>query len=164
MTVTILLFILAAVLVVAGVAGVVFPALPGLPLVFAGLVVAAWAEGFTYVATWTIVILAVLTAGGLAVDFAASALGAKRVGASRQAVIGATLGALVGLFFGIAGILLGPFFGAVIGELLVRRDLLGAGRAGFGTWLGIALGAAAKLAIALSMIGIFVLVRVWGGL
>lgn len=164
MPLTVLLFVIAALLVIAGVFGVVFPAMPGIPLVFAGLVVAAWAEGFSYVATGTLVALAVLTVLGVAVDFAASALGARRVGASRQAVIGAAVGGLVGLFFGIPGILLGPFVGAVAGELLARRDLQRAGRAGFGTWLGLVLGTAAKLAIAFSMIGLFVVVRIWGGL
>lgn len=164
MALTILLFVLAALLVAAGVVGIVFPAVPGIPLIFAGLVVAAWAEGFAHVATATIVVLALLTVLGVGVDFAASALGAKRVGASRQAVVGAAIGGLVGLFFGIPGILLGPFAGAVAGELLARRDLQRAGRAGFGTWLGILVGTAAKLAIAVSMIGLFVVVRIWGGL
>lgn len=164
MALTILLFVLAALLVAAGVVGIVFPAVPGIPLIFVGLVVAAWAEGFAHVATATIVVLAVLTVLGVGVDFAASALGAKRVGASRQAVVGAAIGGLVGLFFGIPGILLGPFAGAVAGELLARRDLQRAGRAGFGTWLGILVGTAAKLAIAVSMIGLFLVARLWHGL
>jgi uncharacterized protein YqgC (DUF456 family) len=91
----------------------------------------------------------------MAIDFAASALGAQRVGAHRRAVIGAALGALVGLFFALPGILLGPFVGAAIGEFSARGSLGGAGRVGLATWLGMALGGAAKLAIALSMIALF---------
>jgi hypothetical protein len=93
------------------------------------------------------------------VDFLASAVGAKRFGASTRAVIGATFGAVVGIFFGIPGIILGPFIGAVLGELTAHSDLITAGRAGIGATVGLALGVAAKLALALAMVGIFVIAR-----
>lgn len=159
MDATIFLWILAALLVIAGVAGLVLPALPGAPLLFAGLVVAAWAEDFAYVGTGTIVLLAVLAALTYAADFVAGAFGAKRFGASPRAVTGALIGGLVGLFFGIAGILLGPFVGAVIGELSVRRDVLAATRAGIGASLGLVLAAAAKIALAFTMLGVFAVAR-----
>jgi uncharacterized protein YqgC (DUF456 family) len=154
-----LLWVLAAVLVVVGLAGVVLPALPGVPLLFAGLVVAAWAEGFAHVGGGTIAVLAVLALLAYAADLAAGALGAKRFGASRSAVIGAALGTLAGLFFGLPGVVLGPFVGAVVGELLARRDLAQAGRAGFGAGVGLLLGIAAKLALAFAMIGVFAVAR-----
>ena len=98
-----------------------------------------------------------------AVDFVATALGAKRFGASKRAVVGAALGALVGLFFGLPGILLGPFVGAVIGELTAQRGLGEAGRAGMGATIGLVLGAAGKLALAFSMLGVFLAARIlWG--
>ena len=155
----ILLWLLAIILVAAGMAGLIFPVLPGAPVLFAGLVVAAWAEGFEHVSTGTLVVL-----GGMAllmyiVDFLASAFGAKRFGASPRAIIGASIGAIVGIFFGIPGVLLGPFIGAVLGELTARSDLKTAGRAGIGATLGLALGAAVKLALALAMVGIFMVVR-----
>jgi hypothetical protein len=153
------LWLLAVVLVVLGLAGVVLPALPGVPLLFAGLVVAAWAEGFAHVGGATLAVLAVLALLAYAADLAAGALGAKRFGASRSAVVGAALGTLAGLFFGLPGVLLGPFLGAVAGELLARRDLGQAGRAGFGAWLGLLLGVAAKLALAFAMIGVFAIAR-----
>jgi uncharacterized protein YqgC (DUF456 family) len=159
MVMTVLLWILAALLVIAGVAGLVLPALPGAPLLFAGLVVAAWAEDFAYVGTGTIVLLAVLAALTYAADFVASALGAKRFGASPRAVTGALIGGLVGLFFGIPGVLLGPFIGAVIGELSVRRDLNAATRAGIGASVGLVLAAAAKIALAFTMLGVFAVAR-----
>jgi uncharacterized protein YqgC (DUF456 family) len=148
-------WVAAVLLVVAGVAGTVFPALPGAPLVFAGLLLAAWVDGFQHVGGGTISILVVLTLLSLAVDFVATSLGAKRVGASATAVTGALIGTVVGLFFGVAGLLLGPFVGAVLGELLARRDLAQAGRAGVGTWIGLVLGTAAKLALACAMVGVF---------
>ena len=150
---------LAIVLVLIGLAGTVLPVLPGAPVLFAGLWLAAWAEDFAHVgpvALGAMAVFALLTYG---VDFAAGALGAKRFGASKRAIVGATLGALVGIFFGLPGILLGPFVGATIGELSAQRSLGEAGRAGLGATLGLAIGAAAKLAMALSMVGLFLVLR-----
>jgi uncharacterized protein YqgC (DUF456 family) len=137
----------------------ILPALPGAPLLFAGLLLAAWVEDFSYVGGGTLAVLGVLALLTYAVDFAASALGAKRFGASKRAVAGAAIGALVGIFFGLPGILLGPFVGAMLGELSDRRGPRDAARAGVGATLGLALGAAAKLALAFSMLGIFALAR-----
>lgn len=154
-----LLWILAAGLVLAGFAGLLLPALPGPPLVFLGLVAAAWAEDFRYVGFWMLAVLAVLALVAYFVDFAATAFGAKRFGATPRAALGAALGTLVGLFFGLPGILLGPFAGAVLGELSSMRPIGEAGRAGFGATLGIALGAAIKIALAFVMVGVFLLAR-----
>ena len=161
MTATILLWVLAAALVAVGIAGTVLPALPGPALVLAGLVLAAWVDDFAHVGGPGIAILAALTVLTYVVDFAASAYGARRLGASRRAIAGAILGAVVGIFFGIPGLLLGPFVGAVIGEYTARRDLRQAGRAGVGAWLGIVLGVAAKLALVLAMLGVFA-TAYWG--
>ncbi|WP_240125035.1 DUF456 domain-containing protein [Thermomonas alba] len=162
MSLPIVLYVLAAVLVLAGLVGTLLPVLPGAPLVFAGLLLAAWADGFQHVGPWPLLALGALTLLALTVDLWASAHGARRVGASRLAMLGATLGSVIGLFFGLPGLLLGPFLGALIGELLHRRSLhpqhLGAaGKVGAGTWLGLALGAAFKLALALTMVGVFAL-------
>jgi uncharacterized protein YqgC (DUF456 family) len=159
MDTTILLWLLAAILVLAGLIGLLLPVLPGPPLLFAGLLVAAWAEDFAYVGAGWLTVLAALAVLTYAVDFAATALGAKRFGASKRAVVGAAVGAVVGLFFGLPGILLGPFIGAVIGELTAQRELRDAGRAGVGATLGLALGVAVKLALAFSMLGLFAMVR-----
>jgi len=91
------------------------------------------------------------------VDFAASVLGAKRVGASRRALWGAALGALIGLFFSLPGLVLGPFIGAVVGELTVHGRVDRAGRVGIATWVGLIFGTLFKIAIAFSMVGVFVL-------
>ena len=154
-----LLWLPAVVLVVAGLVGLVLPALPGSVLVLAGLVLAAWAENFAYVGWGTISFLALLSVLAIAVDVPAGALGAKQFGASKRAILGSALGAFIGIFFGLPGILVGPFLGAVLGELSVRHNLQTAGRAGIGAWLGLVLGAAAKLAIVFTMLGVFALVR-----
>jgi uncharacterized protein YqgC (DUF456 family) len=156
---TILIWIGAIALVLAGLAGLVLPGLPGAPLLFAGLWVAAWAEDFAHVGAGTLTILGLLAVLTYVVDFAATAFGAKRFGASNRAIIGAVMGGVLGLFFGFPGIILGPFIGAVAGELLAQRSLHAATRAGVGATIGLALGVAAKLALAFSMLGVFALVR-----
>ena len=152
---TILWWLLAALIVIGGLIGTVVPALPGVPLILAGLVLAAWSSGFEPVGWGTIGVLAVLTAVAVVIDVMSAAFGAKRQGASPRAFWGATLGAIVGMFFGLAGILLGPFIGAVAAELAAGRGAQQAGRSGYGVWVGLVLGTAAKLAIAFLMLGIF---------
>lgn len=156
---TILLWMLAVIFVAAGIAGLVLPGIPGAAVLFAGLVLAAWAEDFGFVGGGTLVILAVLTILTYVVDFAAGILGAKRFGASRRAMAGAMLGAVLGIFFGLPGLLLGPFVGAAIGEFSAQRNLGAAGRAGIGATLGLALGVAVKLALALAMLAVFAAAR-----
>ena len=97
-----------------------------------------------------------LALASLAIDFAATAMGAKRVGASRKAIIGAALGTLLGVFLGIPGLILGPFVGAVAGEMLSHGEWRRATSAGAGTWVGLLFGTLAKIALAFAMLGIFV--------
>jgi hypothetical protein len=153
---TIALWILAIVLVVVGVVGTVLPVLPGTILVFAGVALAAWIDDFTRISVWTLAVLGALTVLAWAIDYAAAAAGAKGAGASRQAVVGAAVGTVVGVFTGFVGLLFMPLAGAAIGEYLARRDALRAGRVGIATWLGMLAGAAAKVAIAFLMVGVFV--------
>jgi uncharacterized protein YqgC (DUF456 family) len=147
--------LVAAVLILAGIAGTILPAIPGIPLVFCGMLLAAWADHFAHAGAVTLFVLGTLTVLSLIVDFVAGVLGAKRVGASRQAVIGAALGTLVGLFFGIPGLLLGPFAGALAGELLAGGGLRKATGVGVGAWVGFLVGTVAKLGILFAMLGIF---------
>lgn len=153
--VEVLLWVLVVLLVLVGIAGVVFPALPGTPLVFIGLLLAAYIDDFTRVGWVTIAFLGILTLISFAVDLLATMAGAKRVGASGRAIWGSALGAVVGVFFGIPGLVLGPFIGAVAGEYSTRRNLAQAGRVGVGTWLGLLLGVALKIALIFTMLGIF---------
>jgi uncharacterized protein len=148
-------WLLAAALVIAGIAGSVLPALPGAPLVFLGLLIAAWIDGFQRVGWFTLSLLAVLTVASFGVDLLAARFGTKRVGASKLAIVGAMLGTFAGIFFGLPGVLLGPFVGAALGELASRRDVVQAGKAGLGAWLGFVIGSAANLALVFTMIGLF---------
>jgi uncharacterized protein YqgC (DUF456 family) len=157
MTTQPLLYALAALLVLVGLAGVVLPALPGLPLVFAGMLLAAWAGGFQEIGPIPLVVLGLLTLVSFVVDFWATAHGAKRVGASRKALVGAVLGTFAGLFFVPIGLFVGPFVGALLGELWHGREFRQAAKVGFGTWLGIVIAIVLKLGLAFTMLGVFAL-------
>ena len=153
---TIALWILAVVLIVVGVVGTVLPALPGPILVFAGVALAAWIDDFARIKIGTLVVLGVLTVAAWVTDYVAAAAGAKKAGASRQAIVGAAVGTVVGVFTGLLGLIFMPLVGAAIGEYLAQRDALRAGRVGVATWLGMVVGTVAKVAIVFLMVGIFV--------
>lgn len=150
-----LYYALAVILVLVGIAGVILPALPGLPLVFAGMLLAAWAGDFQQIGWVTLVVLGLLTLLSVAVDFFATLVGAKRVGASKKALLGAVVGTFAGLFFGPVGLFAGPFVGALLGELWHGREIGQAAKVGLGTWLGILLGTVLKLGLAFAMLGLF---------
>jgi uncharacterized protein YqgC (DUF456 family) len=150
------LWILAVGLVLTGIVGTVLPGLPGAVLVFAGLALAAWIDGFARVGLGTLAGLLALTLAAYALDFVATAVGARRFGTSWWGVLGAVAGTVVGFFFGLVGLLVGPFLGAFAAELMARRDVRHAGRAGLGAWLGLLLGTAGRLGLVLAMVGIFV--------
>jgi len=154
---TILWWILATLIVITGLIGTVVPVLPGVPIIFIGLVLAAWSTDFQPVGWGTIGLLAALVVLSIIIDFLSAAFGAKRQGASPRAFWGATLGAIVGLFFGLVGIVLGPFIGAVVAELSAGSSAQQAGRSGYGVWIGLILGTAAKLAIVFLMLAIFLM-------
>jgi len=154
MTVTVL-YVIAALLILVGLAGTILPALPGVPLVFGGMLLAAWVGGFQEISGWTVALLAVLTVLAVVADLIASALGTKVAGAGKWAFIGAAVGSIVGLFFGIIGLLIGPFLGAIAGELIAGETLSKATSAGVGAWIGLVLGTVAKIALSFTMLGIF---------
>jgi uncharacterized protein YqgC (DUF456 family) len=156
---SLILWSIGAICTVTGLSGLLLPVVPGAPVLFLGLLFGAWAEDFRYIGVWTLVVLAGMAGLTYVVEFAASILGVRMHGGSRRAMAGAVLGGVAGLFLGIPGILLGPFVGAVIGELSLQRSLDQASRAGFGTVVGLAIGVAGKLAIGIAMIGLFALMR-----
>ena len=151
-----LYYALAVVLILVGIAGVILPALPGLPLVFAGMLLAAWAGDFQQIGWVTLVVLGLLTALSFAADIFSTAIGAQRVGASRKALWGTVIGTFAGLFFMPIGLFAGPFVGALVGELWHGRELGQAAKVGLGTWLGIVLGVVLKLGLTFAMLGLFV--------
>jgi len=93
---------------------------------------------------------------GIVIDFAAAAVSARRVGASRQGIIGAAIGTLAGIFSGLWGLLFMPLAGAAVGEFIAHKDMFRAGKIGAATWFGLLLATAVKLAIAFTMVGAFI--------
>ncbi len=154
-------WLLAVLLIIIGLAGVILPALPGVPVVLAGLVLIAWLDGFLHVGINTLIGLTALAVLSVIIDFLATAEGARRFGAGRHAILGATLGLLVGLFFGLPGILFGPFVGAVLGHLASKAGLDASMRAGVGATVGVVVGTVAKGVIAAVMLGWFLLAWVF---
>ncbi len=147
--------LLAVLLVLVGIAGIILPALPGIPLVFAGLLLAAWADDFAHVGWLPLAVLGLLTLASFAVDILATVVGAQRVGASRKALWGTFVGSIVGLFFMPIGLFVGPLAGALLGEYWHTRELGRSTKVGLATWLGILLGFALKLALVIAMLGLF---------
>ena len=127
---TAVLWILSVLLVVAGIVGIVLPALPGTILIFVGLLFAAWADHFQRVGPVMLTVIGLIGAASYGVDFVAAALGAKHLGASKRAMAGAALGTLLGFFLGLPGIIVGPFLGAMLGELTIHRDWKRVGQGG----------------------------------
>ena len=149
-----LLYLGALALIAVGLAGTVIPAIPGLPIIFAGSWLIGWASGYELISVTAVVILALLAAVGIGIDILAQILGAKRAGASRAGLWGAVIGTVVGLVTGIWGIVFFPLIGAVIGEIMAGRDMLKAGTVGLATWIGMAVGIGVKIALAFIMVGI----------
>ena len=156
-TITILLWILGSGMIVAGLAGIILPLLPSTPLMFAGMLVLAWNDQFIRLGWPSLTLLFVLMLISCVLDYLAGAMGAKRVGASPQAVWGALIGSVLGMLGGIPGLILGPFIGAAAGELYAQQDVVRAGKVGFASGIGMLLGAIAKIGLALAMLGAFAL-------
>lgn len=155
------LAILALLLSVVGIIGCIVPALPGNVLSYAGLLLVACTD-YAEIDAASLVLWFVLTLLVIAADFYLPAWMTRRFGGSRAGAVGATVGVFAGIFlFPPFGILLGPFFGAVLGELTHdRRDASRALRSGFGSFLAFVVGTGLKLFVALWLFGV-VIAAVW---
>jgi len=150
-----LLWILCAALILLGLAGTVLPMLPGTVLVWAGIVLGAWIDDFTRVGMTTVVAVSVLAVLAWGLDYVAGLMGARRAGASKLALLGASAGTVLGLFMGLLGVLFMPLVGAAVGEYLAQKDQKRAVKVGVATWVGIMIGLIAKVVLAFIMVGIF---------
>ena len=150
----ILLNAIAAVLIAVGLIGAIVPVLPGIPLIFAGIWLIAGVDGYRHLGIGWLLGIATVGAVGLVVDLIAGALGAKRSGASPQAVTGAFIGTVIGLFFGLPGLIFGPFLGAVLGELSAGNSVLRSTHVGISAWMGMIFGTIVKLVSSLMMVAL----------
>lgn len=155
---------LAIVLIVVGIVGTVLPMLPGVVLVLGGIVLGAWIDGFTKVSVVTLVVIGVIALLAWATDYVAAMLGAKRAGASKEALAGAAIGTVAGVFTGLVGLLFMPLVGAMAGEYIAQRRRMEAderergtqaAKVGIATWIGLLLGTVAKVVLTFLMVGIF---------
>ncbi|HPX89552.1 MAG TPA: DUF456 domain-containing protein [Methylophilaceae bacterium] len=149
------LWLLAAVLVLVGIAGTILPMLPGIPLVFVGLFIAAWIDGFAKVSVLTIIIIGLIALLALIVEFVASFITVKKAGASKYALWGAAIGGLIGFFTGPLGLIIGTAVGAAIGELLAEKETSQATAVGIAAGLGFVVALVAKVVLLLIMLAIF---------
>jgi hypothetical protein len=120
------------------------------------VLLAAWIGDFQRISVFTVVVLAVLAVIGIVIDYVAAAISAKRAGASKEGIIGAAIGTVAGVFTGLWGLLFMPLVGAAVGEFMARKDMFRAGKVGAATWFGLLVATAVKLAIAFTMIGVFI--------
>jgi uncharacterized protein YqgC (DUF456 family) len=158
-----LFYVLGALLIVIGLAGAIVPMLPAIPLIFGGIWLIARVDHYHHLGVWWLVGIALVGAAGLTMDLLSGAFGAKRVGASPRAVWGALLGTLIGLFFGLPGLLLGPFFGAVAGELSAGNSMQRGAHVGVSTWVGLLFGTIIKLVSSVTMVALFAAGWWWNG-
>lgn len=150
-----IVWLLTAALLLLGLLGSVVPGLPGAPVIFAA---AVWHELFLpqYLSGPTLALLGLLACLSAALDLLLSAAGGRRMGATYWGVMGAGLGAMVGIFFGPLGLFAGAVGGAAAAELLLAGKPINlAARAGLGAGLGLLVSTAAKALLALFMVGLF---------
>ena len=153
------IYAVAFLLILVGVAGTIIPALPGIPMIFAGAWLIAYLEDYLYFGWGTLIALGVLTVISIIIDWVSQTMGAQKAGATKLGLTGALLGTIIGIPFGLIGIFLFPVIGAFVGEMIGHRDMRKAGKVSWATWIGMIAGIAAKLAIAFMMIGIMCVMR-----
>lgn len=157
----ILLLVLGVVVVIAGVAALVLPMIPGVAVIYLGILLIAWADDFTRIGPVMLFVMLGLMMVALIADNVAGIFGARRAGASGWGVFGAGVGAVVGIFFGLPGVILGPAVGALAFEYFRNPDARKAVRAGLGGLLGFVLGVIAKAVFGFLLIGLALLAYVF---
>lgn len=131
--------------IISGILGCVLPIIPGPPLSYIGLLLLHFTQGHQF-STQFLIIWIAITAVVYALDFIIPAWGTKKFGGSKRGIWGSIIGLLFGLiFFPPIGIIVGPFLGAVAGELTVGKDSVTALKSGFGSFLGFLTGTLLKL-------------------
>jgi uncharacterized protein YqgC (DUF456 family) len=147
--------IVALILMLAGSVASIIPGIPGTPILLLTAIVHRVCFGAASVNNWVLAGLVLLTLISVVLDYIASMVGAKKLGARWWGIVGAMVGGLVGMFFGLPGIIIGPFLGAVLFELIGGYKIKPAAKAGAGALLGLFAGAVGKLAICMVMMLLF---------
>jgi len=147
--------VVALILMLAASLASILPGIPGTPIVLLTAILHRVYFGTASVNNWVLGGLVLLTVISVVLDYIASMVGAKKLGARWWGIVGATVGGLVGMFFALPGIIIGPFLGAVVFELIGGYKIKPAAKAGAGALLGLLAGAVGKLAICVLMIVLF---------
>lgn len=142
-------------LVVVGALGVLLPALPGVPVLFGGLWLLAWYDGYEKVSVLTIAIVGALALLAWLVDIFGSYITAKKFGASKQALWGVVIGALIGLVLGVVGLIVGTIVGGIVGEWMAHQDKTRATTVGLAAGLGFMLAFIVKIVLVIVILGVF---------
>nr|WP_320000286.1 DUF456 domain-containing protein [uncultured Draconibacterium sp.] len=141
----ILLIVLGALFIISGVLGCVLPIIPGPPLSYIGLLLLHFTERYQFSSKF-LIIWAAITVVVYVLDYLIPAWGTKKFGGSKRGVFGSIIGLVIGMFFFPPfGIIIGPFIGAVVGELTIGKDSGDALKSGFGSFLGFLAGTLLKL-------------------
>jgi len=151
----ILVLIISYIIMIIGLTGCIIPMLPGTPLVFSGIFLYAWKTHFMIISQNLLLIFLIVTVLTVILDYVAGSIGAKKLGSSKFGIIGAFLGIIAGLFFAPWGILIGPPLFALIGELIIGKNIKDASKAGAGAILGVLGGSLTKITASLIMMGFF---------
>jgi Uncharacterized protein conserved in bacteria len=150
--------IITLIVILLGIAGTFLPVLPGIPMIFIAIAAYGWYQGFQTVTPVYLTVMAVLTILSLVVDYLAVYWGAKYFKSSKMGIYGAVLGSVAGLFFPPLGLLIGPWVGAFIGELMQGNDWSQSLRSGTGAVIGLFSGIAFKVIIGIGMLISFLIV------
>ena len=134
------------------------PVLPGPPLSYIGLLFLHFSR-FAQFQRSTLIVLGIIAVVVTIIDFIIPVWGTKKFGGSKYGTRGATVGVIVGIFLGPAGIIFGTLIGAFVGEMIFKDDLRYAARAGFGSLLGFLTGIGLKLTTSIVMV--FYFIRAW---
>ena len=153
------LLVIAFILMLIGIIGCIVPGLPGTPIAYAGLWIAQLTDridfSWQFLLTWGIITVVISV-----LDYVVPAWGTKKFGGTRWGVWGSTLGVFVGLFFGPAGVILGPLVGAILGELLDGKEFQSALKAGWGSFIGLLFGTLLKL-ICCGLMTVYLIQTIW---
>lgn len=154
----IVILVIAVVLIITGIIGSVLPAIPGPPLAFAGLLVMYFAEPEYHPSLWFIIPLGVFTIAITIIDYLLPMWGTKYFGGTKYGSWGSNIGLVVGAFtswLGPWGIIIGPFLGALVGELIGGQKFNDALKSATGSFLGFVTGTFMKVVLCLFMLAVF---------
>ncbi len=151
----IVLIIIGAFLMLIGLIGCILPVIPGPPISYVGILLLHFTEKYSFSDKF-LVIWFLLTVAVTVLDYVVPVYGTKKFGGTKKGVWGSTIGLVLGLFFAPLGIIIGPFLGAYIGELIAHNDSQKALRSAIGSFMGLIAGTVMKLAVSGIMLFHFV--------